>query len=253
MTRAPTGEPAWLNAAGGFRYHLRAFSHSQKLWADFRWQIGQWLLSWVTREPTLLLVGPSAGYNLQVHLLERFERIVVLEPDPLARFIFQRRIRKARLDREPRLEFVAEDQLVFHPERFGPFVDGLGLSAILFCNVLGQLRPLLGDEAADGPAFTRVRAAVRDAIHGRSWASFHDRVSGALVPALVEPVPSNHRWTDLELVEQAFPGISGGPNVALYDHCMEGFFPEDLSHLYLRWELAPGVFHVIEAVASDRA
>src|SRR6185369_11877942 len=69
-----------FNAAGGINYHLRARRYAKKLWEPFRWSIGEWLLGWAPPERNLLLVGPSAGYNLQPFLFERFERVIVLEP-----------------------------------------------------------------------------------------------------------------------------------------------------------------------------
>ncbi|HVZ35787.1 MAG TPA: hypothetical protein VG963_25345, partial [Polyangiaceae bacterium] len=81
--------------------------------------------------------------------------------------------------------------------------------------------------------------------------SFHDRVSGPLAPSLEEPIAAEQRWSDRELLEQAYYGAEGEIGGALLDHGTEGFFPERLPHLYLRWELAPGSFHLIEAVASE--
>jgi hypothetical protein len=244
-----SAHPLW-NPAGGVRYHLRALRHAARLWEPFRWPLGEWLLGWQTSEPTLLLVGPSGGYNLQPFLLERFARVVVLEPDPLARLVLRRRLARVPLDPRPELELIAEDQLVFHPERFARLLERLGPTAILFCNVLGQLRQLLEVEDTGAPSFVAVRAAVRAAIAGRSWASFHDRVSGALPPSLEEPIASAHRWSDQELLQHAYYGGSDAIGGELLDHGTEGFFPEALPHLYLRWELAPGSYHLIEAVAS---
>jgi len=242
--------PALWGPAGGLRYHWRALRHSRQLWEPFRWPLGEWLLRWETTEPTLLLVGPSAGYNLQPFLLERFQRVVVLEPDPVARWLLARRLAQVPLDPRPSLELIAEDQLVFHPERLAALLERLGPTAVLFCNVLGQLRHLLDVEDTESPAFVAVRAAVRSAIVGRSWASFHDRVSGSLAPSLQDPVVSTHRWSDAELLEQAYYGGSEPLAVALQDHGTEGFFPPELPHVYLRWELEPGAFHLIEAVFS---
>src|SRR6187399_751565 len=176
----PRASSQLWNPAGGVRYHWRALRHAPRLWKPFRWPLGEWLLRWETTEPTLLLVGPSAGYNLQPFLLERFRRVVVLEPDPVARWLLGRRLAKVPLDPRPTLEFIAEDQLVFHPERLAPLLERLGPTAVLFCNVIGQLRHLLGAEDTESPAFVAVRAAVQAATVGRSWASFHDRVSGSL-------------------------------------------------------------------------
>jgi hypothetical protein len=239
------------NPAGGVRYHLRALRYATRLWEPFRWALGEWLLGWRTSEPTLLLVGPSAGYNLQPFLLERFQRVVVLEPDPLARWLLRRRLARVPLDPRPRLELIGEDQLVFHPDRFAPLLERLGPTAILFCNVLGQLQHLLQVEETTAPSFVAVRESVRAALQGRSWASFHDRVSGPLAPSLEEPSAAQQRWSDAELLEHAYYGAEEEIGGTLFDHGTAGFFPESLPHLYLRWELAPGSFHLIEAVASE--
>lgn len=237
-----------FNPAGGLRYHLRALKHSERLWAPFRWPLGEWLLSWEPPEPTLVLVGPSAGYNLQPFLLERFERVVILEPDPLAHWIFRYRLSRVPLERRPRLEFVRQDHLVLHPERLAPLLERLGPSAILFCNVIGQLRFLLDQGDLTGPAASAIKDAVRAAIAGRSWASFHDRVSGQLAPTIEDPVLSERRWSSRELLDAAYYAGGEAVDAALLDHGTEGFFPEDLPHLYFRWELEPGMFHLIEAV-----
>jgi hypothetical protein len=241
---------ALWNPAGGVRYHVRALRYAARLWEPFRWSLGEWLLRWQTHEPTLLLVGPSAGYNLQPFLLERFQRVVVLEPDPLARWLLRQRLARVPLDPRPQLQLIAQDQLVFHPERLASLLERLGPTAILFCNVLGQLRHLLDVEDAAAPPLAAVRAAVVRATEGRSWASFHDRVSGPLAPSLEDAVVAERRWSDEELLEHAYYGGGEALGGALFDHATHGFFPEELPHLYLRWELAPGSFHLIEAVCS---
>jgi hypothetical protein len=242
-----------FNPAGGLSYHLRALRFSERLWAPFRWPLGEWLLSWQPPEPTLVLVGPSGGYNLQPFLLERFERVVILEPDALAHWIFRYRLSRVPLERRPRLEFIQQDHLAFHPERLAPLLAELGPSAILFCNVIGQLRFLLDVDDSRGPRTSSVKDAVRGAIAGRSWASFHDRVSGQLAPTIEEAVGSDHRWSSSELIDAAYYAGGEAVDAALLDHDTGGFFPEHLPHVYFRWELEPGTFHLIEAVCETRA
>lgn len=241
-----------LRRASGLAYHWRALRYSEHLWASFRWPLGEWLLGWQPPESTLLLVGPSAGYNLQPFLLERFEQVVVLEPDALAHALLRYRLWRVPLERRPRLRFISRDHLMTHPERLAPLLTELKDTAILFCNALGQLRYLLDTDELDGAAAAAVRSAVRDAIRGRSWASFHDRVSGAIAPTVEEPALAERRLTDAELIEAAY--YSGGDAVSatLFEHGVRGFFPEDLPHLYLRWEIQPGTFHLIEAVRQVR-
>lgn len=242
---------ALFNIAGGVRYHLRARRYARKLWEPFRWALGEWLLQWQPSEKVLVLVGPSAGYNLQPFVLERFEHVVVLEPDPIARWLFSRRIAKAPLERHPRLELVAEDHLVHHPERLSALCERTG-AALLFSNVLGQVSVLLEAEGKAGE-LPRVKEAVRAALAGRSWASFHDRVSGSMVPTLEAPVRAPARWSDDEVLASAYYGSDASADPELHDHQTEGFFPSELPHTYLRWELEPGSYHLIEAVASVRA
>lgn len=246
-----------FNPAGGINYHLLARRHAKKLWEPFRFALGEWLLRWSPPETTLLLLGPSAGYNLQPFVFERFERVVVLEPDPIARFLFRRRLRRAPLERQPELEFIADDHLVQHPERLVPLVARLGDPALLFGNVLGQVVILLDEpDSETSPRLDAVKAAIRDATRGRSFASAHDRVSGELPPSFDGLLDSPRRWSDDELIANAYDTYrSGGstPLVELRDHFTDGFFPPELPHAYLRWDLAPGQHHLIEAVASVRS
>ncbi|MGC4094298.1 MAG: hypothetical protein QM756_41595 [Polyangiaceae bacterium] len=244
-----------VNPAGGLRYHLRAARYSRKLWQPFRWAVGEWLLDWQPPETTLVLVGPSAGYNLQPFLFERFRRVIALEPDPVARYLFKRRLAKAPLDERPALEMLAEDHLLASPERLGRLLDE-HQACVLFSNVIGQLAVLLGAQDAAHEGFERVRTGVANAIRGRSWASFHDRFSGSLRPVLEGTLIGDGRLTDAELVEAVYAGGSAEAEPSkpseLLDHLTAGFFPEELPHAYFSWELEPGSYHLIEGVKSVR-
>jgi hypothetical protein len=240
-----------FNPAGGVRYHWRAHRYSNKLWEPFRWALGEWLLGWQPSESVLVLIGPSGGYNLQPFVFERFEQLVVLEPDPIARWVFAHRLRKAPLERRPRLEFIAEDHLVHHPERLPKLLERLGQSALLFSNVIGQIQVLLDIDTPNAD-FARVKAAVHSAIADRSWASFHDRVSGSIMPSLDEPVVAPQRWSDDEVLSEAYYGSGPSEDPELHDHLTEGFFPAEAPHTYFRWEIQPRSYHLIEAVAAVR-
>lgn len=246
---------ALLNPAGGLRYHLRAWRHGARLWQPFRWALGEWLLGWEPPERTLVLIGPSAGYCLQPFLFERFEHVVCLEPDPVARFLFARRLLRAPLERRPTLELVAEDHLLREPERLLRLLERLGESAVLFSNVLGQLRVLLEVTDLEAPELVRVHAVVRQSIAGRSWVSFHDRVSGELRLDFAQPLVADGRLSDAEVLEHLYeqPGETDVARVGLVDHLTAGLFPTELPHAYFAWELEPGWFHAIEAVRAVRA
>jgi len=243
------------NPAGGLRYHLRALRYSKSHWESYRWELGDWLLKWEPRETTLVLVGPSAGYCLQPFLFERFERIICLEPDPLARYLFKRKLRKAPLERQPILEFIAEDHLVHCPEKFPKLLESTKDACILFSNVIGQLRILLSVENNDAPRFVRVREAVREGIQGHSFASFHDRVSGYLRPSFDRAEVATSRLSDAEVLGLLYGESKpsrGRRSHELIDHLTDGFFPPELAHTYFNWEIEPGRVHLIEAVAFAR-
>jgi len=246
---------ALMNPAGGLRYHLRARRYAEHLWQPFRWALGEWLLGWQPPEPTLLLFGPSGGYNLQPFLFERFEHVVCFEPDPLAFAVLARRLKRAPLERRPRVERVAEDHLVAHPERLAPRIEGAGRAALLFSNLIGQLPVLAYDAGLDDAAFERTREAVSAAIAGRSYASFHDRASGEVRLDFAQPLVAGTRLSEREILDSIYNASDerSFESLGLTDHHSGGFFPEQQAHAYFTWELEPGLFHLIEGVRSTRS
>ena len=58
-------------------------------------------------------------------------------------------------------------------------------------------------------------------------------------------------WTDDDVLMRGYAAsLDAPPLVELDDHYTDGFFPEDLPHSYLCWQLEPGQYHLIEAVAT---
>src|SRR5882724_8736674 len=88
--------------SGGLVYHWRALRYRAVLWSQFRAGIAEWLARRLPLGDELLLVGPSAGHCLPLSQLARFRRLLVLEPDPLAR-----RLLLPELGRHPRVEVEA--------------------------------------------------------------------------------------------------------------------------------------------------
>jgi hypothetical protein len=259
VTARVASGPAWLNPAGGLRYHLRGFRHSKKLWWPFRFHLADWLYAWQPPERTLVVVGPSGGYCIEPLTLERFERLVCLEPDPVARFLFQRRLARAPLEKRPRIDFVSDDLILEDPTRFERFLEKEGRAAVLFSNFLGQLRVLLGSAGPD-PRLSETKRTIVRALAGRSWASFHDRVSGALAPSSPDPFLAERRLSDEELIETFYahhridspeaPLIGVDGSLPLLDHLTADLFPSEREHRYFVWELMPGQYHLIEAVSE---
>jgi hypothetical protein len=236
-----------FNPAGGVPYHFRALTNQRQGWAPFRAEIARWLGSWQPPETHLALVGPSGGYNLPLRQLRRYERITVFEPDPVACLLLQRNMRRRLGVEAPPMTFIRTDHLVAHPARLVEFLERNG-AAVLFCNVLGQLVHLVPAAKRAGHLDV-LRLAVKQMLEGRSWATFHDRVSGPLAPKIVAST-ALRRWSDQELIKRAYDVHGRTQTVELSDHHTEGYVPEHLPHRYITWHIARDRYHLIEAVHS---
>lgn len=198
----------------------------------------------------MLLVGPSAGYTFPDAFFRRFEQITVFDPDPLAALLLSRRLRGLGI-RE--LTWQRSDEL------FGPLLeDRPGLAerlarepklCLAFGNLLGQSRFLLSDRE-----FLRFKARFRERVRplllGRSWLSFHDRLSGTLAPSFGAPHREPARLDDAALLCKLYPTVRGASSVELFDHQSGGFFPSALPHAYFDWQIDRVRHHLIEGVGS---
>lgn len=240
---------AWLNEAGGLRYHARAYA-AGKLWAPFRGALAEWLEGFALAEQ-VILVGPSAAHCVPDAFFHRFSRVIALEPDPIAGFLLRRRFVRLGLA-EPQIE--RADLLL------RPLIDGRGGlvelmarepgASVVFCNVLGQTHFMLPDD--DFARFKRgFRERVVPALAGRGWLSFHDRFSSALAPAFTAPYRAPARLTDEAALRELYRGAE--QRGELLDHDSADFFPAPLPHSYFDWEIARGFHHLIEGVGASIA
>jgi hypothetical protein len=249
----------WFNPTGGFGYHVRALLYGRRQWSPFRQEIARWLRAWAPPERELLLVGPSGGYSLDPAFLGAFSRIIAVDIDPLAALVFRLRFGRLLRERGVALAWDSRDHLSPGPQGFSlqplcSLVAAHPEAAVLFCNLLGQL-PLLGDDrlpdqSDDDPpegSYERWLLGLPAALAGRSWATYHDRISGDGRPrSLPEgaPVP----WSPSEdLVLHHFaPAEDRVEKLELLDH-RTSVLLRDTPREQFSWEIAPGVFHLIEA------
>jgi hypothetical protein len=130
--------------------------------------------------------------------------------------------------------------------------------AVLFSNIVGQLRVRTGADGADDGRLAAMRSTVRRVTATHSWASFHDHVSGAFPPEVDPVVHTSARLDDAAVVSRFYPDLAeragtAGERDELLDHLTEGFFPAERPHAYFSWELMPGVFHLIAATCGVRS
>lgn len=218
-----TGGPVW---------HGRAAWRASRAWREFRTQIDHWLTSWPPRKPDLILVGPSGGWCLPNGFLRRFERIVAIDPDPLARVVFH--LRHGRELNARGVEVIWRRADFF--ENMDAWLSDYPDAAILFCNVLGQLRYVCQDQ---DDLETQLSQLSRR-LEGRAWASFHDLLSGRGTPArILRKTPG---YLPCETVLRLF-GLDG----VWLDHLTSGVFPSSAPRRLIAWTFDRRRVHLVEA------
>jgi hypothetical protein len=232
--------------SGGFVYHLRAARHRARLWATFRAQVADWIEAKLPLGKELVLVGPSAGHCLPLAHLARFQRLTVLEPDAVARWLLRRGLGRSDVELESR-------DLLLEPLLTGTaglpeLLASRPRAAVLFCNVLGQLHFGLSDD--EHARFQeQFRRRIVPLLAGRPWASFHDRWSldagvteprpPLVFPALPSPQDLGRAWFG-----------SVGPPLAVLDHGTAELFPSELPRRYFGWQISADAFHLVEGVPA---
>lgn len=212
--------------SGGLNWHLRALARRGKLWRPFRDELATFLARWQPMTRTLILAGPSAGWCLPSEFLTRFDRIMAVDPDPWAQLLFRRLHPEARVGAWLKGDFfgVAADLLAAEPD-----------AAILFCNMLGQLR-FAGRDAAETD---QLIAGIAPLLAGRSWASFHELLSGETDnnPRCLSLAGRPHHEALLKQL-----GLAG----EWLDHAASHVLPQTMPREIVPWRFAPGRVHLVE-------
>lgn len=212
--------------SGGLRWHGRAFLRHKALWAPFREALADFLARWQPSTRSLILVGPSAGWCLPDAFLRRFDRIIAVDPDGWARLLFSRLHPDARL-----AEWIRDDFFAQAPDLLAKEPD----AAVLFCNVLGQLRFAGFDEAEIAGHLT----SLPTLLEGHPWASFHEILSGE-TQATPRTLPLAAAPFGEALLQQL--GLSG----AWLDHGAGAVLPKTAPRDIVPWRFAPERLHLVE-------
>jgi hypothetical protein len=217
-----------IRPSGGLYWHWRALRH-QTQWLPFSREIAAWLEQWQPDNSGLILVGPSGGWSMSGIWLQRFQHVVMVDPDPAAKWIFTLRHRKSLHNItydwiNARFEDCLERKLVEYPAH-----------CVLFCNVLGQIRY----ERAD---YERVLARVPKLLAGRSWASYHDCLSSDPQPYRedLKPFNSQSRMDEKVLSHYKLGGV-------WMDHGTQGLFSPTQDLRYIPWWFSRHRLHWVQA------
>lgn len=231
--------PSLFHHSGGVVYHWRAFFHRQKHWDKHLQQTRLFLEEWNPQADSLYLIGPSGGYSLPQSWLEKFKHITAYEPDALARKIFEKRtgLKPRWIKKHFRFEDVQNDPTTFSPG-----------SAILFCNLLGQLH-------FDEEAGLRAQNTLCSLAKTNELASYHDVLSGDYfrfdwTSPMNGDQPIRAKF-EMEALDPYFSPNEGVTELDLHVHPAAYLFQDDyFRYQYWEWQITPKQTMVIEGVFS---
>ena len=227
-----------VGSTGGLGWHLRAWRYRRSLWVNYLAQTASFLEDWSSQslKPAqvgeLIVVGASAGWSLPANWVRGFSSIALIDPDPLAPWLFKRNhpvpaeqtrkwVRKA-------FETVLPDLLEAQPR-----------AAFLFNNLLGQLRLV----STDLDTTERQLEQIKTQLDDRHWASFHDRLSGDWTHAQ-QSAAAIHAAGTVSNDELAKSYGRGGEWL---DHLTSQVLPADTPRVIYPWRTTPDRLHAVEA------
>jgi hypothetical protein len=232
---------ALISASGGLLWHAKALLRHRNLWSDFTNRIDRFLADWQAeltastgpQSAGLLLLGPSGGWCLPTQgFIQSFPDLIAVDPDPAARAIFMRRFKAGSQQQTwvpSTFERVLPALLTRHPNH-----------AVLFCNVLGQLR------YQDKKSLERIEfelGQIKLMLAGRHWASFHDRISGETASADLHEL----EFFSTETVTTQTLAKRVARTGEWLDHLTERVLPEQTPRRFIAWPISRGRTHWIEA------
>jgi len=181
-----------MNLTGGLAWHALAW-RSTKLWAPTHQALEAWLLAHaqafkpkgIEGQPSLLLIGASAGWMMSHTWLQQFARVDTFDIDPLAATLFRWRHGAALKAKGVSLHCHTQDAL----NNLQHLLDSHPKSCVFFDNVLGQVR--FQKPGHEWPQVEKELQRIVALLKGREWGSVHDRMSGPVTHKIQmsEPLP----------------------------------------------------------------
>ena len=234
-----------MNLTGGIAWHWLAW-RSKARWAPTSHAIEQWLLlnaqvfkpGEVQGQPSLLLIGASAGWMMSSQWLQQFARVDTYDIDPLAAVLFKWRHGAALKAAGTELHCHTRDALQDLPN----LLSSHPKACVFFDNVLGQLR--FQNLATDWQQVERRLKQFKVLLKGREWGSIHDRMSGPTTNLIqhISDLPVRHAdWHDQKWLAQL------DAQSPWLDHLTNAIFPAGLAVQDFAWNFSPNYRHWLQA------
>jgi hypothetical protein len=234
-----------MNLTGGIAWHWLGW-RSKASWAPTSHAIEQWLLLnaqvfkpvEVQGQPSLLLIGASAGWMMSSQWLEQFAKVDTYDIDPLAAVLFKWRHGAALKVAGTELHCHTRDALQDLPS----LLSSHPKACVFFDNVLGQLR--FQNLATDWQLVERRLKQFKVLLKGREWGSIHDRMSGPTTNLIqhIHDLPVRHAdWHDQKWLTQL------DAQSPWLDHLTNAIFPTGLAVQDFAWNFSPNYRHWLQA------
>jgi hypothetical protein len=229
---------ARVGQTGGLGWHLKAWRYRQRLWAGYLQQTKAFLEDWSDRSlgpagiRRLIIVGASAGWSLPTGWLRSFDELVLIDPDPLAPWLFGRN--HPNSERQHR-QWVRQDFRQVLPN----LLAAPKPTAVLFNNLLGQLRLT----SKDLDATEAQLGELKTQLAGLHWASFHDRLSGDWAQAQ-QSGGTLFAESSMDNAHLTKTYAKGGQWL---DHLTADVLPQTSRRWVYPWRITPDRLHVVEA------
>ena len=234
-----------MNLTGGIAWHWLAW-RSKARWAPTSHAIEQWLLLnaqafkpvEVQGQPSLLLIGASAGWMMSSQWLEQFARVDAYDIDSLAAVLFKWRHGAALKAADTELHCHTRDALQDLPS----LLSSHPKACVFFDNVLGQWR--FQNLATDWQLVERRLKQFKVLLKGREWGSIHDRMSGPTTNLIqhISDLPIRHAdWHDQKWLTQL------DAQSPWLDHLTNAIFPAGLAVQDFAWNFSPNYRHWLQA------
>ena len=230
-----------VNPAGGIYYHIQALKNKNRYWTPFIEDTNDFLSRWNPLQKQLIIFGGSGGYCLKTDFLDRFEEIILVDPDPISGFIFKKNHKPTNLRQ------VTYDYLKTGIRGIKQLTLDFPKGAYLFSNILGQL-PFLRPKDINNFE-NQFNEVFNKNLLNRSWATYHDTLSfhfnspikHICWPLLLKSSGVNEtleRWKDQNQIRNS--------PVEIVDHFTDKVFMPRSIQLKTIWKRTPRSFHVIE-------
>lgn len=221
-------------------WHWRAYRARQR-WQLTRQAIARWLDAPAVLPTSLILLGGSAGWMMSSPFLARFERVLLIDLDPLAPWLMRWNHRHCLRGEAVELRHWVGDAHELLPKALAEDRQ----ACVLFDNFLGLDSMYTRDLQATAQRLRR----VHEQVQGRWWGSVHDRLSG----------PGTSQWNCAPCWDQDWSLSAAQPlpqqrmlqSVQAHgewiDHGTEAVLPAHVSSLLIPWPIVAGRWHWLQA------